>query len=59
VTTNLLFVRLLQADVLVAYDAAESALREAERSAPTVAPSIRRAVDALFAARVALDEGAA
>jgi hypothetical protein len=49
----------LQTDVIEAYDAAESALRAAEKFAPDVAEPIRAAVDSLFAARVALDEGAA
>jgi Tfp pilus assembly protein PilX len=50
-------VAMLRDDVMDAYDAAESALRAAERDAPEVADPIRAAVASLFAARVALDEG--
>jgi hypothetical protein len=49
----------LQTDVIEAYDAAEAALRVAEKVAPDVAAPIREAVAALFAARVALDGEAA
>jgi hypothetical protein len=47
---------LVQDAVLEAYDAADEALRLAQGFAPAIAPDIRKAVDALFAARVALDE---
>lgn len=53
---NALFLSAVQTDVIAAYDAAEAALRAAEKDAPALAPRLREAVDALFAARVAIDE---
>jgi hypothetical protein len=59
VRTETVFRATLETDVIEAYDAAEFALRAAEKFAPDVAEPIRAAVDSLFAARVALDENGA